>query len=424
MTYRTKVESKGNKSNMAHTTLASCLRSFQAATSIILHRHGVKSVNVRRVGTKLFLFATGTTAGAFLFSQSATMASPDFMAPPITDMNELTRNKNDMKSRMELMIMRIQAQFCRALEKQEAEGSVLVPGDKPMTFTVDRWQRQEGGGGITCVIQDGQVFEKAGVNISVVSGHLPPAAVAQMRARGKVLGDGPLPFWAVGISSVIHPRNPMVPTIHFNYRYFEVQQADGTKQWWFGGGTDLTPYYLDEQDARHFHGTLRQACDRHDKALYPRFKKWCDDYFNVTHRGERRGIGGIFFDDVDTPSQEGAFQFVTSCAESVIPSYIPLGERRGIGGIFFDDVDTPSQEGAFQFVTSCAESVIPSYIPLEFNLIYDRGTKFGLYTPGARYESILMSLPLTARWEYMHSPKPGSKEAKLTEVLKNPRDWV
>lgn len=157
--------------------------------------------------------------------------------------------------------MRIQADFCRALEAEE---------DADSKFVVDRWMRKEGGGGITCVMQDGRVLEKAGVNISVVSGNLPPAAVAQMRSRGKKLGEGALPFFAAGVSAVIHPRNPMVPTIHFNYRYFEVTEPDGNVIWWFGGGTDLTPYYLNEDDAQHFHGELKKACDKHDKSYYPK----------------------------------------------------------------------------------------------------------------------------------------------------------
>ena len=199
---------------------------------------------------------------------------------------------------------------------------------------MDRFERKEGGGGISCVLQDGKTFEKAGVNISVVHGNLPPPAVKQMRTRGKDLPENQqLPFYAVGVSCVIHPVNPMVPTIHFNYRYFEVNSGDGKIIWWFGGGTDLTPYYLDTEDAAYFHNTLKSACDKHSPDYYTRFKKWCDDYFNVTHRGERRGIGGIFFDDLDTPSQKDCFKFVTSAANAVIPSYIPLikeAQRRSI----------------------------------------------------------------------------------------------
>ncbi|KAG7298910.1 hypothetical protein JYU34_017368 [Plutella xylostella] len=322
-----------------------------------------------------------------------------YMAEPITPVDQLTKNQADMKAQMELLIMRIQAEFCRALEAEE---------DKEAKFKVDRWTRAEGGGGITCVLQDGRVFEKAGVNISVVSGTLPPAAVQQMRSRGRTLQDGALPFFACGVSAVIHPRNPMVPTIHFNYRYFEVTDKDGV-QWWFGGGTDLTPYYLNEEDAVLFHTALKNACDKHDKSYYAKFKKWCDDYFHIPHRGERRGVGGIFFDDVDYPSQKKAFDFVTSCAEAVIPSYLPIVKKR-------KDAAYGYHERQWQLLRR------GRYV--EFNLIYDRGTKFGLHTPQARYESILMSLPLNAKWEYMHVPKPGSEEDKLTQVLKEPRDWL
>lgn len=324
-----------------------------------------------------------------------------YMAEPITSADELLNSEDDMKTKMELLIMKIQSDFCKALEAEEYAGQ---------QFKVDRWIRKEGGGGITCVLQDGEVFEKAGVNISVVKGNLPPQAVQQMRSRGKNLSEGTsLPFFAAGVSAVIHPRNPMVPTIHFNYRYFEVMNTDGSKQWWFGGGTDLTPYYLDDSDVVHFHKTLKNACDQSDIEYYPKFKKWCDDYFRITHRNESRGVGGIFFDDIDTPNQTDAFKFVSDCANAVIPSYMPIVRRH-------KNDDYGDKERQWQLLRR------GRYV--EFNLIYDRGTKFGLYTPGARYESILMSLPLTARWEYMHMPPVNSEEHKLMDVLKNPRDWV
>ncbi|XP_041979767.1 oxygen-dependent coproporphyrinogen-III oxidase isoform X2 [Aricia agestis] len=327
------------------------------------------------------------------------MSLRSYMAEPVTPISQLEKNPDDMKTQMELLIMRIQAEFCKALEKEE---------DMEAKFKVDRWTRAEGGGGITCVLQDGRVFEKAGVNISVVSGTLPPPAVQQMKSRGKNFENKELPFFAAGVSAVIHPRNPMVPTIHFNYRYFEVQDKNET-HWWFGGGTDLTPYYLNEEDAVHFHLTLKHACDSHDKSFYPKFKKWCDDYFLLTHRGERRGVGGIFFDDVDYPDRERAFAFVTSCAEAVIPSYLPLVQKH-------KDAAYGYAERQWQLLRR------GRYV--EFNLVHDRGTKFGLHTPGARIESILMSLPLTAKWEYMNVPAPNTPEDKLMQVLKQPRDWL
>ncbi|XP_054708285.1 LOW QUALITY PROTEIN: oxygen-dependent coproporphyrinogen-III oxidase-like [Uloborus diversus] len=266
------------------------------------------------------------------------------------------------------------------------------------------------GGGITCVLEDGDVFEKAGVNISVVHGVLPPGAIQQMRARGKKFSNSnKLPFFACGVSSVIHPRNPNVPTVHFNYRYFEVDNGDGTTTWWFGGGTDMTPYILDEDDCKHFHKTLKKCCDKHSNSYYEEFKKWCDDYFYIKHREESRGIGGIFFDDLDTPDQEKCFQFVTTCANGVIPSYVPIVEKNKDKGYSYADRQWQLlRRGRY----------------VEFNLIYDRGTKFGLMTPGARYESILMSLPPFAKWQYCHSPEKNSKEDKLLEVLRKPRNWA
>lgn len=323
-----------------------------------------------------------------------------YMAAPMSDLTGVTLN-SDMRKRMEKFIMTLQHDFCRALEAEE---------NKDTKFRVDRWTREEGGGGITCIIQDGEVYEKAGVGVSVVHGLIPPSAVAQMNARGKRLPEGQeMPFFACGVSSVIHPRNPNVPTVHFNYRYFEVEEPGGNKRWWFGGGCDLTPYYLDEEDAVHFHKTLKNACDKHNSSYYKKFKAWCDDYFRIKHRSMSRGIGGIFFDDLDSPGAEECFQFVQSCGNAVIPSYVPLvakNKNKGYG----------RRERDWQLIRRGHYA--------EFNLVYDRGTKFGLYTPGARYESILMSLPLNAKWEYMHSPAPGSSEYKLTEILKNPKEWL
>lgn len=324
-----------------------------------------------------------------------------FMAAPVTPIEELKEKSRETRSSMELLIMETQAEVCRALER--ADGGA--------TFTVDRWERKEGGGGISCVLQDGKVFEKAGVNVSVVHGYLSPESIQQMKSRGKNLKtkDGKLPFSAMGVSSVIHPKNPHVPTIHFNYRYFEIEEADGTKQWWFGGGTDLTPTYLNTEDVLHFHQTLKEACDKHNADFYPRFKKWCDDYFFIQHRGERRGVGGIFFDDLDSPSREELLQFVESCAKAVVPCYVPIVMKHK------NDPFTPEEKQWQQLRRG-------RYV--EFNLVYDRGTKFGLATPGSRIESILMSLPLTARWEYNHVPPPESREAEILGILREPKDWV
>eukprot|EP00095_Tigriopus_kingsejongensis_P012349 maker-scaffold198_size266703-snap-gene-1.23 protein:Tk12349 transcript:maker-scaffold198_size266703-snap-gene-1.23-mRNA-1 annotation:"GA17449" len=328
--------------------------------------------------------------------------SNPWLAEPLTDKNELQGSKKDyMKCKMELMVLNAQKEICHALAKEE---------NARYKFRVDRWEREEGGGGISCVIQDGDTFEKAGVNISVVHGLIPPAAVAQMNTRGKNLPEGKtMPFFACGISSVIHPRNPNVPTLHFNFRYFEVEESEGVTRWWFGGGVDLTPYYLDEDDATRFHQTLKGACDKHDEEYYEKFKAWCDNYFKIKHRGITRGIGGIFFDDLDQPDQSACFQFVTDCTNTIIPIFIPMVQKH-------KDAPYGYKEREWQLIRRGHYA--------EFNLVYDRGTKFGLYTPGARYESILMSLPLNAKWQYMYEPKAGSREESLTEILKNPKEWV
>lgn len=311
--------------------------------------------------------------------------------------------QSPMRLRMEKFIKQHQKQIVSELEK--------VDGTK---FKIDTWQRPEGGGGITCVLQDGKVFEKGGVNTSVVYGRLPRAAIQKMRTNHKALDPDvdSLEFFAAGLSMVLHPHNPNAPTVHLNYRYFETADEFGnTNAWWYGGGCDLTPSYLYDEDAIHFHSEIKQACDKHDKAYYPRFKKWCDEYFNNKHRGETRGVGGIFFDDLDETEkdQEQLFSFVQDCLSAFLPSYLPIINRRK---------DMPFTEAQKHW------QQIRRGRYVEFNLVHDRGTAFGLNTPGARVESILMSLPLTSRWEYMHAPEKGSREERLIDVLKNPKEWV
>jgi coproporphyrinogen III oxidase len=307
---------------------------------------------------------------------------------------------------MEKFVKEQQQEIVRALEK--------VDGKK---FRQDEWQRKEGGGGITCVLQDGNVFEKAGVGVSIVYGKLPKAGIMKMRANHKNLVEGDvipdsLDFFAAGLSLIVHPKNPMAPTIHLNYRYFETARADGSSgAWWFGGGSDLTPCYLFDEDAIHFHKTLKEVCDTHHKDYYSRFKKWCDEYFYNKHRGESRGLGGIFFDDLDetVSDKENIFAFIQDSLKSFLPSYLPIINRR-------KDMAFTAQEKEWQQIRR------GRYV--EFNLVHDRGTAFGLNTPGARVESILMSLPLTASWKYMHEPAPRSRELRLVEVLKTPKEWV
>lgn len=228
---------------------------------------------------------------AFLFwkSKEPEDYATEFMAQTITPSDQL--KNQTMRSQFELFVMKVQKEVCDQLQVIENKSDNDLEGrNQAVQFKVDRWTRPEGGGGVTCVLEDGQVFEKAGVNISVVYGKLPAAAAQQMRARGKPFKENSeLKFFACGVSSVIHPRNPNVPTVHFNYRYFEVNdETNEENHWWFGGGTDMTPYILDETDAVHFHKTLKKACDRHDKQYYPKFKKWCDEYFYINHRQESR----------------------------------------------------------------------------------------------------------------------------------------
>jgi len=330
-------------------------------------------------------------------------------SPSLADRDALTKRESGvttsspMRLRMEALIKEHQKRIVSELEKIDG-----IP------FKVDTWQRPHGGGGITCVLQEGNVFEKAGVNTSVVYGILPRPAIQRMRANHKALDADVerLEFFAAGLSLVLHPKNPMAPTVHMNYRYFETANPDGSSNtWWFGGGCDLTPCYLFDEDAIHFHRTIKEACDKHDKSYYPRFKKWCDEYFVNKHRGESRGVGGIFFDDLDETEkdQEQLFAFVQDGLNAFLPSYLPILSRR-------KDIPYTEKEKLWQQIRR------GRYV--EFNLVHDRGTKFGLETPGSRVESILMSLPLTARWQYMHEPQKGSKEERILNVLKKPVDWV
>lgn len=292
---------------------------------------------------------------------------------------------------------------------QELQKS-LVAGMQAIDATAlvreDRWERpdpriSDGGGGHSIVVSGGAVFEKGGVNFSDVRGTL-----SREMSRAVTGRDEELLFSATGTSIVIHPRNPMVPTVHANVRYFETD--DGLS--WFGGGTDLTPYYLFEEDARSFHGGLRAICDRHDLTYYLRFKKWCDEYFFLPHRGEARGVGGIFFDYLGKAQDQDAasfFPFVADVAMGFPELYLPIVERR-------KDLPYTTAQREFQLIRR------GRYV--EFNLLYDRGTAFGLKS-GGRTESILMSLPSEVRWEYCYEPPLGSREAELLAVLRSPREW-
>ncbi|MBE9077913.1 oxygen-dependent coproporphyrinogen oxidase [Romeria aff. gracilis LEGE 07310] len=321
---------------------------------------------------------------------------------------------HDSRQRVSQAFKQLQDQICRRLEALDGSGS----------FQEDSWERPEGGGGRSRVMKQGEIFEQGGVGFSEVWGdNLPPSILVK---RPEAAGHG---FYATGTSMVLHPRNPYVPTVHLNYRYFEAGPV-----WWFGGGIDLTPYYTCTADVIHFHQTLKQACDQHHAEYYPAFKRWCDEYFYLRHRQEPRGVGGIFFDyqngrgelyhgqqaegpaadysralgELTERSWEELFSFVKSCGEAFLPAYVPIVEKRSA---------TPygERERDFQLYRR------GRYV--EFNLVYDRGTLFGLQTNG-RTESILMSLPPLVRWEYDYQPTPGTPEAELYDVFLQPQDWA
>ncbi|KAG6092246.1 hypothetical protein E4U14_000795 [Claviceps sp. LM454 group G7] len=387
-------------------------RKFEHAPPLDLYRRmsSCSRNNTQGLGSKsawmtLFAVALGVPF-AFQFNSRL---SADLDATTLAEKDAQKKreaaitDESPMRLRMEKFIKEQQQIIVGELEK--------LDGHK---FRKDEWERKNGGGGITCVLQDGDVFEKAGVNISVVYGTLPKPAIRKMHANHKMLDPNveSLDFFAAGLSMVLHPKNPMAPTVHLNYRYFETANPDGSSQaWWFGGGSDLTPAYLFDEDAIHFHNTLKDACDCHDKSYYPRFKKWCDEYFYNKHREECRGVGGIFFDDLDEAEsdQEKTFAFIQDCLKAFIPSYLPILEKR-------KDMPFNEEEKEWQQIRR------GKYV--EFNLVHDRGTSFGLNTPGSRVESILVSLPLTASWKYMHEPEFGSREQRLVDILKNPQDWL
>jgi coproporphyrinogen III oxidase len=292
---------------------------------------------------------------------------------------------NDLGVRMQAFVEGFQDALCLALETEDGEGR----------FVENRWERPGGGGGRTRVLEEGRVFEKGGVNVSAVWGELDEAFARKLSGEGR-------DFFATGVSLILHPRSPLVPTVHANFRF--IQQ--GAKAW-FGGGADLTPHYLFDEDAAHFHRTLQAVCERHQAGSYQRFKEACDRYFWLHHRQEARGVGGIFFENTGR-DPEVDFAFVQDCARAFVPAYLPIVQRRK--ALPWTDAQR-----------SWAEVRRGRYV--EFNLVHDRGTLFGLQTQG-RVESILVSLPPRVRWVYAQEPAAGSDEARLVEVLRHPRVWV
>ena len=290
-------------------------------------------------------------------------------------------------------LLGLQERICSALENE----------DGAQRFKEDAWERPEGGGGRSRVLAEGAVFEQAGVNFSQVFGTtLPPSATAH---RPELAGRA---WQALGVSLVIHPRNPYVPTSHMNVRFFIAEKEGAAPVWWFGGGFDLTPYYGFEEDSVHWHQTAQAACTSFAADYYARFKKACDEYFYLKHRNEMRGIGGLFFDDLNEMSFKHSFDFMRSVGDHYLPAYVPIVQRR-------KNLTYGERERDFQLYRR------GRYV--EFNLVYDRGTLFGLQS-GGRTESILMSLPPLVKWRYNWQPEPGSAEARLyTEFLKA-RDWL
>lgn len=301
---------------------------------------------------------------------------------------------NDQIEQVKQYFLHMQDYICKA----------IAAVDGAQSFHEDQWSSgQLGGGGRTRVLKNGAVFEQGGVNFSHVAGaHLPSAATAK---RPDLVGAT---FEALGVSLVIHPVNPFVPTVHANVRFFQATKPDGKTVWWFGGGYDLTPYYGFEEDCIHWHQTAKDACDAVSIEFYPKFKQWADDYFYLKHRDEHRGIGGLFFDDLNEGGFEHCFQFIQKVGDSFVEAYLPIVEKRK---------GTPYESSHRHFQLYRRGRYV------EFNLVYDRGTLFGLQF-GGRTESILMSLPPNVRWEYNWHPEPGTPEYQLTHHFLQPRNWL
>ena len=292
-------------------------------------------------------------------------------------------------------------EYLRSLQQRIVHALEDLDGKE--RFRHDEWERKAGGGGLSRVLADGAVFEQAGVGFSHVFGKdMPPSAT---KMRPELAGHG---FQAMGVSLVLHPKNPYVPTTHANFRFFCAEAADGEPIWWFGGGFDLTPYYPFHEDVLHWHRTARDACGDFGNEVYDKYKKWCDEYFFLKHRNETRGVGGLFFDDLNNWKFERCFAFTQSVGNQFLPAYLPIVEARK---------DHPYGERQREFQLYRRGRYV------EFNLIYDRGTLFGLQSDG-RTESILMSLPPRVRWEYDWHPEPGSPEEKLYKDYLIARDWL
>jgi len=304
---------------------------------------------------------------------------------------------DSMRVRAERMVRDAQDSICASIEKHDGSRFVEDVWTSPDATTIytDR------------ILRNGNVFQIVAVNVALIHGTFTPET-ARAATGGVLRIDQPLPFYVASVSLVVHAHNPMVPSAHAHYRYFEAAEDGASESWWFGGGADLTPNYLFEEDVTHFHRTHREVCDRYDPSYYPRFKNWCDEYFLIAHRGERRGVGGIFFDNLNDLDRERLLRFTAECSTAFSRAYLPIVQNRQ-SMPFTERHERWRQLRAGRYV--------------EFNLVYERGTVFGLKA-GGRAASILRGLPPQARWEYQHLPSVGSEEAKLVDVLVKPREWA
>ncbi len=331
--------------------------------------------------------------GAILSSFSVVSPAPATSAGLMVSFHAMNANDTPDIAAVRQYLLDLQQHIAAELERTDGRAR----------FHEDTWERPQGGGGRSRVLMEGALFEQAGINFSHVSGDaLPPSATAQ---RPDLAGRT---FQALGVSLVLHPCNPYVPTTHANVRFFLAEKPDTAPVWWFGGGFDLTPYYGFEADARHWHMTARAACTPFGADVYPRYKQWCDEYFFLKHRNEPRGIGGLFFDDLNASGFAHSFGFMRSVAEHFLPAYLPIVERRRA-------LPYGERERDFQLYRR------GRYV--EFNLVYDRGTLFGLQS-GGRTESVLMSLPPLVKWRYDWRPEPGTPEAELYEKFLRPQEWA
>ena len=335
------------------------------------------------------------------------------MLKTVEKLEESLQKKQSLSRKIKEVFRRMFENTCQAIE--QLDGKKFI--EQPWIRKNGIWVMGESSGDTTYIdraLQNGNIFEKIGVNYVAIKGELPPGMTFQnsgalASAKADQMRDKGTHYFATGTSFVIHPHNPMVPIAHVNYRYFQLGDSTQPGYWWFGGGADLTPAYLFKEDAVHFHQVHKEVCDKHDLSYYPRFKKWCDEYFHISHRGESRGVGGIFFDHLNERTVEEHLSFVTDCTEAFVSAYLPIVERR-------KNMNFTEKNKYWQRI------VRGRYV--EFILTSDRGARFGLASGMVNYQSVFNCMPPAASWVYDERPVFGSEEARLREVLRNPRKWV